>query len=194
MLKSHFNNALSVVLLTIAILVFGDAAALVVKAQLAQVLIARSWNTTAEHPWPWADTRPVARLVIPDIKLDNFVLDGATGAVLAFGPGMTAGSAIPGGSGVTMIAAHRDTHFEALEDISEGDLIRLQNTRKQWHQYRVTGIRIADSRSEAVEPLADDSLLMLVTCYPFDALIPGGPLRYVVEAQLLPEAITDSKG
>jgi sortase A len=25
--------------------------------------------------------------------------------------------------------------------------------------------------------------LTLVTCYPFDALVPGGPLRYIVTAE-----------
>lgn len=180
--------------MTMAILVSGDAAILLTKAHLSQILIRHSWNSTATQPWPWADTWPVARLVIADIQLDNYVLNGATGAVLAFGPGMTGGSAQPGENGVTMIAAHRDTHFEALRDIAHGDLIRLQNTSKQWHQYRVTGIRIADSRSEAVEPFADHSLLMLVTCYPFDALIAGGPLRYVVEAELLADTTTESQG
>ena len=37
-------------------------------------------------------------------------------------------------------------------------------------------------------PLADDSLLSLVTCYPFDAIEAGGPMRYVVTAQITPGA------
>ena len=42
--------------------------------------------------------------------------------------------------------------------------------------------RIVDSRRKAL-PLSDSvERLLLVTCYPFDALAPGGPLRYVVSA------------
>ena len=157
------------------------------KAHLAQLLIKRSWISTGKQPWPWADTRPVARLVVKDIQLDSYVLNGATGAVLAFGPGMVSGSATPGENGVTMIAAHRDTHFESLGEISQGSVVRVQNPDKQWHRYIVTGTRIADSRVEFIEPNLADSKLILVTCYPFDALMPGGPLRYVVEAELITE-------
>jgi sortase (surface protein transpeptidase) len=32
--------------------------------------------------------------------------------------------------------------------------------------------------------------LTLVTCYPFDAIEPGGPLRYVVTAELAKDPIT----
>jgi sortase A len=31
--------------------------------------------------------------------------------------------------------------------------------------------------------LADIPLLTLVTCYPFDAVVPGGPQRYLVFAE-----------
>lgn len=180
-------------LLSLAFLSAGEATYMLAKAQLAQLLIKRSWTTTAGAPWPWADTQPVARLVIPDIKLDSFVLNGATGAILAFGPGMVSGSAVPGGNGVTMIAAHRDTHFKSLKEISHGSLIRLQNTDLQWYQYRVTATRIADSRTEFIEPNPTDSRMILVTCYPFDALIPGGPLRYVVEAELATKPANESQ-
>jgi hypothetical protein len=30
----------------------------------------------------------------------------------------------------------------------------------------------------------DGPMLLLVTCYPLDALVPGGPLRYVVLAEM----------
>lgn len=181
----RFRTAAIAALMALAFIASADAAYMLVKARLAQLLIEHSWNTTGSQPWPWADTKPVARLVIPDIELDSYVLNGATGAALAFGPGMVSGSATPGESGVTMIAAHRDTHFETLGEISPGALVHLQNTDKRWHQYQVTDIRIADSRIEHIEPLVGDSKMILVTCYPFGALIPGGPLRYVVEAELM---------
>jgi len=154
------------------------------KAKLAQSLVKKSFYTTGKAPWPWADTSPVARLLIPRLSVDTYVLDGASGATLAFGPGMVHGSSAPGKPGVTMIAAHRDTHFKPLQDIAVNDLINIQDNDHQWHKYRVASIGIADSRSESITSQSDDSRIVLVTCYPFDAIMAGGPLRYVVEAQL----------
>ena len=182
--RCNGRTVLITVLLFIALLPAADATRMIAKASLAQLLIEKSWHSTATRPWPWADTAPVARLVIPAVNLDNYVLQGATGATLAFGPGMVSGSATPGEHGLTMIAAHRDTHFEPLQNIKPDALIRIQNGDRHWHQYKVTNITIADSRIESVTPLPGESRLVLVTCYPFDALVPGGPLRYVVEAEL----------
>lgn len=184
-IHKHTRATVVSILMALAMLPAADATYMHAKAKLAQTLIERSWNTDGAYPWPWADTAPVARLVIPGVALDNYVLDGATGAALAFGPGMVSGSAKPGGKGVTMIAAHRDTHFEPLRNIDANEIIRIQSADKHWHQYRVTKITIADNRVDTFTPLISESLLVLVTCYPFDALIPGGPLRFVVEAELI---------
>ena len=161
-----------------------DASYMLLKARLAQALIEHSWLDTRKSPWPWADTLPVARLVIPRLSVDSFVLAGAAGESLAFGPGMVSGSSEPGQPGVTMIAAHRDTHFKPLQNIKTDDLINIQGPDRQWHRYRVSSIGIADSRSESISSRSDHSRMVLVTCYPFNALNAGGPLRFVVEADL----------
>ena len=80
-----------------------------------------------------------------------------------------------------VISGHRDTHFAFLQTLAPGDAIELDapdGTRR----YRVTALRVADTRREALALGADDALL-LVTCWPFDAVVPGGPLRYVVQAR-----------
>ncbi|MBT8063350.1 MAG: class GN sortase, partial [Gammaproteobacteria bacterium] len=61
------------------------------KAELAQWLMARAWQRSLEgstdvRPWPWADTRPVAVLEAPRLGIRQFVLEGASGRNLAFGP------------------------------------------------------------------------------------------------------------
>jgi sortase A len=44
--------------------------------------------------------------------------------------------------------------------------------------------RIVDSRSEFIDTRRlPAGTLLLVTCYPFDSMDAGGPLRYVVEAR-----------
>ena len=49
--------------------------------------------------------------------------------------------------------------------------------------YQVTGTRIIDSRHARIPAASSMDGLCLVTCCPFDAIVPGGPLRYVVQAR-----------
>ncbi len=176
-------------LIMMAIAAAADASYLMAKATLAQHLIARAWDKSLNNygepykPWPWADTVVVARLSVAAADLDTWVLDGSSGTSLAFGPGMVSGSAAPGETGLTVIGAHRDTHFNNLEAIAVNDIIRLQDTGKRWHEYRVSHIDIADSRTDKIVADHTESRLLLITCYPFNAILPDGPLRYVVEAQ-----------
>jgi len=183
--KRYARNAILALLLSLTIAPSVHAGLLLAKAQLAQVLIKRSWNGDGTAPWPWADTRPVARLQINRLRVDSFVLEGASGESLAFGPGLHAGSAQFGKSGVALIAAHRDTHFKALEQIKAGDEIRVQALDKSWYRYQVENTTVADSRVDQIVSDSDEARLALVTCYPFDAIVSGGPLRFVVEARLL---------
>ncbi|MEH6561240.1 MAG: class GN sortase, partial [Marinobacter sp.] len=44
---------------------------------------------------------------------------------------------------------------------------------------------IVDSRSEFIDThKLSAGTLLLITCYPFDSMDAGGPLRYVVEAHI----------
>ncbi len=157
------------------------------KAGLAQYLISDSWARSyvgeALRPWPWADTWPIARIRFN--KDDLYVLSGAHGSALAFGPGHVDGTASPGTQGTSIVAGHRDTHFQRLEQLKPGDPIELQAIGKNWLTYVVDSTRVVDTRIEPGFRLsATDTRLILVTCYPFDAIDLGGPLRYVVEADL----------
>ena len=158
------------------------------KARLAQVLLHRAWAKTlagerAVKPWPWADTWPVARLRVPGANADAIVLAGASGRTLAFGPGHLDGSAAPGTRGNCVFSAHRDTHFAFLRGVSAGEEILVQAPDGKTTVYRVTAAQIVDrSVTTALEPTPGQTLT-LVTCYPFDAIAPGGTLRYVVRAK-----------
>ncbi|RBW49156.1 class GN sortase [Marinobacter sp. F3R11] len=158
------------------------------KAVVAQELLEIAWaesqaRQTESRPWPWADTWPVAKLSIPDLGDSMIVLAGTHGESLAFGPGQMMGSQDP--QDAVIIAGHRDTHFRPLKYLEPGNELRLQSRDGRWQSYRVHETRIVDSRSEFIDPrqLSADTLL-LVTCYPFDSMDPGGPLRYVVEARV----------
>jgi len=154
------------------------------KAVLAQVLLERAWEQSRERgrgaqPWPWADTWPVARLRVPAHGVELIVLAGATGRTLAFGPGHLAGSAGVGASGNTVLSGHRDTHFRFLRDLRPGEEVSLESHEGDSHVYRVAALEIVDENDVSVLAESADSTLTLVTCFPFDTPLPGGPLRYV---------------
>jgi sortase A len=158
-----------------------------VKAWLAQRLLHRAWAATQHgagpvKPWPWADTWPVARLALPDHGVDLIVLADASGRSMAFGPGHVAGSAPPGTLGNTVLSGHRDTQFRALKDVGPGDRVRLETPDRMQHEYTVTETLVVDARDLSVMHDTGEPRLTLVTCFPFDGLLPGGPLRYVVRA------------
>jgi len=160
------------------------------KALLAQALVRDAWARTLAgerqaKPWPWADTWPVARLSVPEQDVDLFVLAGANGRTIAFGPGHVFGTALPGEEGNSVIGGHRDTHLRFLRDTKIGTEIRVQRADGTWRRYRVDAAAVLDQKDVWITRQDDLTLLTLVTCYPFDALRPGGPQRYVVFAELV---------
>ncbi len=157
------------------------------KAVVAQELLEIAWaesqaRQTESRPWPWADTWPVAKLSMPESGDSMIVLAGVHGESLAFGPGQMMGA--DGQQGAVVIAGHRDTHFRPLKHLEPGNALRLQSRDGHWQGYRVYETRIVDSRSEFIDTRQlPAGTLLLVTCYPFDSMDAGGPLRYVVEAR-----------
>ena len=110
------------------------------------------------------------------------MLSGASGRNLAFGPAHVAGTAPPGAKGNSVVAGHRDTHFAFLEDLAVGDDLWLETPNGVVRRYQVRGAAVVhESDPSPLEPEAEP-VLTLITCFPFDATLPGGPLRYVVQA------------
>jgi len=159
-----------------------------IKAVVAQELLERSWEQTLEQgspvqPWAWADHWPVAQLKLLRAKSELIVLSGDSGSSLAFAPGWNTNSAKPGERGVTVISGHRDTHFKILKDTGVGDLIEVVTEQGETVNYKVKTIEIVDSRVASIKTEQSGQVLVLVTCYPFGAVVAGGPLRYVVTAE-----------
>ena len=180
-------------LLALAMFFLGIAFYIPAKAMLAQSLLQQAWaETLTSHgqinkPWPWADTWPVARLLVPAHHIDQIVLAGDTGNSLAFAPGQSIQSFVDKHTGAILISAHRDTHFRFLKDVALGETIALQNEEGEVDRYQVEDLQIIDTRYGSVAMPSTGKWLVLVTCYPCDALNPGGTQRYVVTA----EALTD---
>lgn len=53
---------------------------------------------------------------------------------------------------------------------------------RQVRRYRVSEAGVVDHRNRRPLAATGEPALTLITCYPFDAVVPGGPLRYVVRA------------
>lgn len=168
----------------------GQGAYIPAKAWLAQELMQRAWLRAGQDfdrqaPWPWADTWPVARLSAKSGEVDLIVLAGGSGRTLAFGPGHLSASSLPGETGNSVIAGHRDTHFSFLRDIELGESLVIEKIGGRKHLYKVIGIDVVDSRRGSLLLDTEEAMLSLVTCYPFDAREAGGPLRYVVTAKMI---------
>jgi len=167
---------------------FGHGAYLFAKAQLAQVLLERAWARTIHgerdvKPWRWADTWPVARIEFPRQRQSYIVLAGASGRTMAFGPGHVDGTASPDAIGNCAISAHRDSQFAVLRDVEVGDLVVMQTRDGRQVRYRVVAHRVVDKDDTSPLEQSRGRILTLITCFPFDAIRPGGPLRYVIVAQ-----------
>lgn len=166
---------------------FGSGAWMYAKAQLAQFLLQRARTKTLRgekdvKPWKWADTWPVAKIEFPEQHQRFIVLSGASGRTLAFGPGHVDGTADPDETGNCVISAHRDTQFAVLQQVQLGDEIVMQTRRGKTIHYRVRAIRVVRSRDVSILANPGGRRLTLITCYPFDAIRPGGELRYAVMA------------
>ena len=185
--RRHALGMLIIVSTSFGIWQLAEGAYIYAKAQLAQYLLLNAWQETkltkhAVKPWSWADTWPVAKLEVSAHNVELIVLAGDTGRTLAFGPGYNLASVKPGDTGNSIISAHRDTHFEFLRHLKLRDKIIIENQQGNKKIFTVSKIQIVDSRNTSIVTGGDIATLTLVTCYPFDALQAGGPLRYVVEA------------
>jgi sortase A len=126
------------------------------------------------------------------------VLPGGSGEAKAFGPAAILD--LPQ-SGVTVLAAHRDTHFEFVRDLEAGNALTLERIDGSKAGDRITslstlrregggtavgrrweggGTAVGQRWYEFTCPVSSHAaLLALTTCYLFGSDTPG-PLRRVV--------------
>lgn len=188
MLKRRILGFAAVALIGFGAWNVGHAFYIHAKARLAQHLLQRAWAQTRAgqsptKPWPWADTYPVARLTMPERGVDLIVLAGSSGRTMAFGPGHLDGTPLPGAPGNSVLSAHRDTHFAFLRQLRTGDTFFVEGAKGMPTRFVVTETDVVDQRDLSVLHPTAGAQITLVTCYPFDAIRPGGPLRYVVVAR-----------
>ncbi|MCP3669753.1 MAG: class GN sortase [Gammaproteobacteria bacterium] len=189
----HVNRKPIVALVSATCLLFGawqlgQGAWLEAKARLAQLLLQQAWSQTLDgsrqvRPWPGADTWPLARMQVKRLGVDQIVLADASGRSMAFGPGHVVGTGELGGGGNSAISGHRDTHFRFLQQLQTGDQLQLTLRDGVMHGYQITGASIHHKDETWLLGETKNEQLTLITCYPFNAIVPGGPMRYVVQAR-----------
>ena len=150
----------------------------------------RKPNAEAPHAQPLPRTlvivpprpgQPMGRIEIPRLHLSVMVLEGATPRILRAAAGHIRGTAFPGTTGNTSIAAHRDTFFRPLRELRRNDEI-LITTSYGTFRYVVNSIEIVDPGDVQVLHQTADPQLTLVTCYPFSYVGPA-PKRFIVHAR-----------
>lgn len=164
-----------------------------VKAHLAQLLIERAWQQTLAAPtldaapWPWATTRPVARLQWLDesgrVRKDVYLLSGGPTKTLAFAPRLVT-TVAPHSDRARLIAADKDTHLAFLQHVKNGDSLRWQNTAGQWRRYAIDlgGRRTTEQNVPWLKPNTDHVWLM--ACYPVAAVCTGAPMHQPMPASV----------
>ncbi|SFC69557.1 class GN sortase [Pseudoalteromonas denitrificans] len=167
------------------------------KAQLAQYLISQAWQknileggSKQIQPWFYADTWPVAKLEVPSLGIEEYILSGASGRNLAFGAAHFLPSAKiheinknqTGKAG--LIAGHNDTNFAFLSQLNIEDTFNITLHSGLKIQYQISNIRIIHQSDTAFLQPSEQmtSHLYLMTCYPFNALQAGTEQRYLVES------------
>jgi len=173
------------------------AAWLPAKGWLSQQLISYSWHQTVDlkqknKPWPWADTHPIAELSFKRLNKNIVVLNGGDTTTLAFSAGAIAPFNLVKSTKPFVVAGHQDSHFSFLEGVIMNDIISLADKDGKSQLYQVEAIDIVDASTGELPVLANDSQLILITCYPFSSALNfandteiDSDERYVITAKLL---------
>jgi sortase A len=114
------------------------------------------------------DGQAIAELRIARIGLRTVVVRGTDPADLRAGPGLLAGSPLPGQGGTTAIAGHRTTYgapFRSLDALRRGDAITLRLPYGSF-RYAVEGWRIVQPGDLSVLRRVGHDRLVLSACHP----------------------------
>lgn len=150
----------------------------VYQREIDQVMAARNGESGMQsYEPPPPREGPFGRLRCPRIGLDVAVVNGLDDTTLRRAAGR-----LPRSGPNIVIAAHRDTYFRPLKEISEGDRITLETLDGRTRIYRVRTIEIAGPSEVEWMRQTESPVLTLITCYPFNWVGPA-PQRVIVRAE-----------
>ena len=110
----------------------------------------------------------IARIQIPSIGVDEYVVEGTDLESLRKGPGHYPDTPLPGEQGTTAIAGHRTTYgapFRHIDELDPGDRIIVDMPDGRFI-YRVEESKIVDDQDLSVLNPVGYRRLMLSACHP----------------------------
>jgi len=153
---------------------------------LKQALLERAWKRSVAvgrhvKPWPWADAWPVARLTVPQLGIERYVLSASEGAP---GPGARhmGGTALPGEAGNSVIGSLRGMDLAFLRDLPAYTTIEVESMDGHGHRYTVRYAQGLDPRDVWITKQEGPDRLTLITCVPPSPRSASDPQCYVVSA------------
>lgn len=183
----NLNKLVCFIAFSLSITFAASSAWLTVKGAIGQVLLEKAFNRSVNtginvKAWPWADTWPVAKLTVRSNGRSHIVLEGITGEAMAFGPGRVPSSSDTATQGTFVVGGHRDSHLSFLKNVKHNEVFEITTVDGQTQTFQVKKRFVADSKQDNLMIRRESHSLVLITCYPFNALQTGGSLRYVVVA------------
>ena len=130
----------------------------------------------------------IGSLRIPALKQKLPIIEGTGAEELKKGVGHFIQSVLPGEKDNCVLSGHRDTVFANLGKLNIGDQLIVQ-TSAGTYTYEIKRIRIVDKDDKTVIVPADQAILTLTTCYPFQ-FIGSAPDRYILIADLVAQPLT----
>ena len=125
---------------------------------------------------------PVGRIEIERIGVSAIIAEGVEARTLRRAVGHVVNTALPGEPGNVVLAGHRDSFFHRLGEVRAGDRVRLI-TPEGAFTYDVDSTDVVGRDRVDLLEASEDSVLTLITCYPFNYVGPA-PDRFVVRARL----------
>jgi sortase A len=124
----------------------------------------KSVFSLVDHPLP-APGKPVGILTIPALHQREVIIMGTTAADLQQGPGLMAGTAVPGDWGNAVIAGRRATYgapFGSLDTLVRGDRVQIVDGAGDF-TFRVASVRELSGTQTDSAPVRGQAWLTLVT-------------------------------
>ena len=125
---------------------------------------------------------------IPKISLRLPIVEGSGTEELKWGAGHITGTPMPGETGNTSLAAHRDyafgTYFSRLDELSVDDEVIIDYMGKSY-KYLVTDSFIVEPSQVSVLKNTNEPTITLITCHPRGS----GKQRLIVKGKLVNELI-----
>jgi sortase A len=200
-IKDHFLLTSQYILAAMGVLLLGYCAIASVRVKAFQRNEVLGFDVRQRGPELLNESRPLlysranstqnppiegtalARLTIPDLRLDLMVVEGVSSKDLSMAPGHIPGTSLPGHAGNVGIAGHRDTVFRKLGSVRLNEIITLTTVQGEV-RYRVVSLEVVSPSDVRVLYRTSRDTLTLVTCYPFN-FVGSAPNRFIVRAERL---------